>query len=388
MACVREINDPQQLTPLRSVWNELLAQTPRANYFQSLEWLEVYWAHFGAKQKLRVLLVEDGSQVTGILPLTVCQDRTRLGPLRFLMYPLANWGSYYGPIGPQPAQTLAAGLEHIRRTRRDWQALELRWVHPDDERERMTETALRAQSFQAQRTAWDRTAVIDLAGDWDGYFAARGTKWRNNYRRWLRRLGEQGEVRYVRYRPAGEDAGESEPRWDLYEQCEQIAQNSWQGSSTTGTTLTHADVRSYLRDAHSAACRAGCADINLLYIGGQPAAFAYNYCYQGYVFGLRVGYDPAAGRDGIGNVLYMHAIQDCFARGDRIYDMGPGSLEIKRQLLTRIETVWRYSHFPLTPRGQLLRARRWMEGRSSQWETEKSGEQRTEARNSVPSTQN
>lgn len=365
MLRVDEINDPRELPPLRAVWSGLLAQTPRANFFQSLDWLEVYWKHFGADQKLRVLIIETDGQVSGILPLAVCKDRTKLGPLRFLTYPLANWGSYFGPIGPDPAQTLAAGLRHVRRTRRDWQALELRWSHPDDESQRVTETALREAGFSAIKTAWDQTAVIDLSGDWDSYFAARGTKWRNNYRRWLRRLNEQGTVKYVRHRPAGEAAGQSDPRWDLYEQCEEIAQSSWQGSSTTGTTLTHGQVRSFLRDVHEAACKAGCADINLLYIGDQPAAFGYNYCYQGYVFGLRIGYDPAAGRDGIGNVLYMHVIQDSFARGDRIYDMGPGSLEIKRQLLSRVETIWRYSHFPLTPRGQALRVRRWLDGRSS-----------------------
>jgi CelD/BcsL family acetyltransferase involved in cellulose biosynthesis len=223
--------------------------------------------------------------------------------------------------------------------------------------------------LHAIKTVWDQTAVIDLSGDWDTYFAGRGTKWRNNYRRWLRRLNDHGTVRYVRHRPAGESGGQCDPRWDLYELCEAIAQSSWQGSSSTGTTITHPQVRGFLRDVHEAACKAGCADLHLLYLGDRPAAFASNYCYRGYIFGLRIGFDPAAGRDGIGNVLYMHAIQDSFARGDRIYDMGPGSLEIKRQLLSRVETIWRYSHFPLTPRGQLLRARRWME--AGKWERDR-----------------
>jgi CelD/BcsL family acetyltransferase involved in cellulose biosynthesis len=364
MIRVHEINDPKHLESLRPDWTALLAQTPRANFFQTLDWLQVYWRHYGAGQTLRVLVVQRDGRVTGILPLTVCRESTRVGPMRFLTYPLANWGSYFGPIGPDANQTLSAGLGHLRRTRRDWQALELRWVHPEDEAMSTTETALRANGFQAYKTIWDRTAVVELSGDWESYFAAKGSKWRNNYRRWLRRLNEKGEVKYVRYRPGGEPAGETDPRWDLYEQCEQIAQQSWQGSSTTGTTLTHAEVRDYLRDTHAAAARVGAVDMSLLYVGDQAVAFAYNYYYAGYVFGLRLGYDPAAGRDGIGNVLYMHALEDSFNRGDRIYDMGPGSLEIKRHLQSRVETIWRYSHFPLVnPRAQLLRLRRWLEGR-------------------------
>jgi CelD/BcsL family acetyltransferase involved in cellulose biosynthesis len=336
MIRTQEINDPRQLDALRADWNRLLACTPRANFFQSLGWLEIYWAHYGAAQKLRVIVVETDGCITGILPLTVCTESTRVGSTRFLTYPLSNWGSYFGPIGPDPAATLNAALAHVARTRRDWQALELRWVHAEDEQQRITETALRSARFQAHKTLWDQTAVIDLSGGWERYFADRGSKWRNNYRRWLRRLNDQGGVRYLHFRPAGEGAGPSDPRWDLYDQCEEIARRSWQGSVTTGTTLTHDSVRPFLREVHAAACRAGCADMHLLYLGDRPAAFAYNYCYRGYIFGLRVGYDPASARDGIGNVLYMHAIEDSFARGDHTYDIGPGSLDIKRQLLTSI----------------------------------------------------
>jgi CelD/BcsL family acetyltransferase involved in cellulose biosynthesis len=52
---VREINDLDGLAEYRSAWSDLLDQTPGASFFQSLDWLEVYWRHFGAGQKLRVL---------------------------------------------------------------------------------------------------------------------------------------------------------------------------------------------------------------------------------------------------------------------------------------------------------------------------------------------
>ena len=37
---VREINRIDDLAPLRSAWQGLLARTPRATFFQSLDWLE------------------------------------------------------------------------------------------------------------------------------------------------------------------------------------------------------------------------------------------------------------------------------------------------------------------------------------------------------------
>ena len=47
MTSVREINDPAELESLRLTWNVLLSQTAGASYFQSLDWLQTYWRHFG-----------------------------------------------------------------------------------------------------------------------------------------------------------------------------------------------------------------------------------------------------------------------------------------------------------------------------------------------------
>ena len=116
MPRVSEINHIDQLAQFRPEWQELLRQTPAASFFQSLEWLEVYWRHFGQRQKLRVLVHFADDRPRGILPLVVERGRSKVGPVRTLTFPLHEWGSFYGPIGPEPEQTLTAGLEHIRRT--------------------------------------------------------------------------------------------------------------------------------------------------------------------------------------------------------------------------------------------------------------------------------
>ncbi len=105
-------------------------------------------------------------------------------------------------------------------------------------------------------------------------------------------------------------------------------------------------------------------DLNLLLLDGSPVAFIYGYHYRGYVYGLRRGYDPARAPEGAGNVLLAYTLRDSFARRDRLYDMGVGSLESKRYFQTRVVPVLRLSHFPpLAPRTQLLRLARWWQGR-------------------------
>jgi CelD/BcsL family acetyltransferase involved in cellulose biosynthesis len=346
MTEVLEINDIQTLATLRLTWSALFAQTRQASFFQTLDWLLVYWKHFGHSQRLRVLLVHAQGKPIGILPLVV-RVRKR-GPLtmRVLCYPLDDWGAFYGPIGPNPTATLHLGLAHIARTPREWDYLELGWTASELADAGRTPAAMQAAGLPSTSPSADVVALIELNGSWDEYARARGHKWRVNYRRSERKLAQQGQMRHVRHRPAPAADGDGDPRWDLYEACELVAARSWQANARDGSTLSHPRVRDYLRETHEFAARLGMLDMNVLYLDERPAAFIYNYRCQGNLFGLRRGHDPAI--DGAGTVLLGQTIRDSYARGDRVFNLGAGYLEAKRHWLTRTVRGDRFCHFPWT----------------------------------------
>ncbi len=374
MLQVEEFRSLDSPSGLRQAWDGLSAQTPRASFFQTWDWLNGYWRHHGENQRLRTLLVLEGGQPLSIVPLTVRTEPTRAGRVRTLTYPLDDWGSFFGPIGPRP-EALAAALRHIRATPRDWDLLDLRWVNPDLDG-LATPQCMVSAGFQAYPQVVAGAGLVQLQGTWDDYFATRTSHWRNNVRRAERRVGEAGEIDHVHFRPAGfaeADATltKADARWDLYDECESIAAASWQGTSATGTTLSHAAVRAFLRDMHGVAAARGAVDLHLLRVGGRPAAFAYNYCYRGHVFGLRMGYDAGVLREGLGTVLLRRVIEGCFRRGDHTLDLGINYLDAKRNWLTAVVPVYRYTHFPLgVPRVQLLRVKRmaqqWLGRRAAQ----------------------
>jgi hypothetical protein len=294
----------------------------------------------------------------------VLRDRTRLGNVRMLTYPLHEWGSYYGPIGPNPAAALLAAMRHIRRTPRDWDLLDLRWVDKPGHDHGRTRAALEQAGFAVHESTWKEIPLIEMTSNWDEYFAGRTSKFRNNVRRAERNAAEIGEVRLERHRPLPAAEGDGDPRWDFYDLCEQVSRRSWQADSTDGTTLCHEEIRPFLRDLHAVAARAGAVDMNLLWIGDKPAAFSYNYHYQGYVNGLRVGFDTDLTKLAPGNLLYHRVFRDSFERGDRVIDLGPGSLEAKKPWLTSTPWSYRYRHYPLAaPRAQLLRMKHWLANR-------------------------
>lgn len=359
MTRVREINDIHELVHYRLLWKSLLAQTRQAGFFQSLDWLEVLWKHYGAGRRLRVLIAYNGEEPIGILPLLVQPERTKAGAVRVLTYPLDGWGSFFGPIGPFPTLTLRAAMQHIRHTPRDWDLFDVRWVNQNQTDHGRTESGMRAAGFSPAAQPWAQSALIEMGDGWQTYWENRPRKFREKLRYAYRQLAKMGRVKYVRYRPGGSAVGDGDPRLELFDAAVSVARASWQSDSNDGTTLCHDEIHDFLRDAYAAAARAGCLDLNLLYVDDRPVAFTYNFHYNGRVDGIRMGFDPAYAAGSPGAVLLKMSFKDSFRLGDHTFDLGADYLDCKRHWLTRLETSYRYTHFPLAvPKAHILRLKR------------------------------
>ncbi|EAQ77578.1 GNAT family N-acetyltransferase [Blastopirellula marina] len=367
MLRVVEINEIEALATIRANWRKLWLETPHASFFQTLDWLRIYWRHFGRDQRLRVLIVLDADRIVGIVPLTVVREQTRLGPVRVLTYPLSEWGSYYGPLGVDRNQTLGAACRHIRETPRDWELFDLRWLATADIEDDLSFSAMSMGGLTAHRGVWNETSLIDVPESWEKYLATRSPKFRSEIRRKTRRVRRQGRMEMLRYRPQGLEAADGDPRWDLFGQAYHIALTSWQGASVYGNTLSHPEVSGFFRETHKAAAELGMLDLCLIYVDGRPSAFLYNYHRDGEVYGLRRGSLPEIHELGIGTVATAVTIEDSCRRRDRLIDLGAGSIHAKRSWLTRLAPIGRVTHYPtFEPKSQILRwSHWWKNGRPS-----------------------
>jgi CelD/BcsL family acetyltransferase involved in cellulose biosynthesis len=364
MVEVIEVNDIDELSQYRLLWNSLFAATARASFFLTLDWLEAYWRHFGHNQKLKVLIVYAAGQPLGILPLCVRTERYRLNKVRVLTYPLDDCGTWYGPIGPNPAATMLAAMQHIRRTARDWDMIELRWVADDGTQGGRTGRALRVAGMFTEKQPYQTTSIVELPESWDKFAATKSRSVRHQFRRQLRHAFEEVSAEYVRHRPAPASEGDGDPRWDLYAMCEETAASSWQSSVTNGNTLSHDRVRNFYRDAHAAAARLGMVDVNVLMFEGRPAAFLYCYVCDSRISALRTGFDAALANHGFGSALALRFLQDSIARGDKFVDFGQGEREHKRRLRTGTESTFRLTYTPIRSwRSQTVRITRWAKNR-------------------------
>lgn len=356
MSNVIELNNIDELKDYRADWNRLLAVSPGGSFFQSPDWLEVYWRHFSEKQYLRVFVVRNADEITGVVPLCVRRITTKFGPCSILTFPFDDWGSVYGPISADPEATLTTVLDDVLQSRRDWDLIDLRCVDRDHFDGGATERAFQSLQMPFEIFPWNETMYINLDQTWENYLATRPRKARQTYLRAERKVAEDGEIEFLRYRPKGEAYGDADPRWDLYEQCLQVAGNSWQAASTDGTTLTHEKVAGFFRDSYESAVRAGAMDLNLISLSGRPAAFSFNYYHNGRLDGLKMGFDAQVSRNGLGRLLLGRMIHDSMDRGDLLLDMGCGAQDAKKYWYTSVEKGYRYVNYATTsPVGQVLK---------------------------------
>lgn len=343
MAEVVEINDIESLASYHLDWSVLHRQTAGATFFNTLEWLQVYWKHHSQGKRLRVLIVRSGNSTIGIVPLIEKIEESRLGPIRVLTYPLEDWGSQFVPLGCAPTATLAVAIKHLANSsNQDWDMFEPRWVPKDNGR---TNTAMQTAGLKSTTSKQLETSIIDYAQfeDWDSYLANQTYKSRSELRKRIRKVAdEESGYRFCRYRPTPFREGGGDPNWELYDDCYRVAQKSWQANSPDGNTLSDPTVREFLKDAHEQAARLGMVDICLLYKNDEPVAYYYSYHNQGELIGLRTGYDPQA--SGAGSLLIASMLRDSLEQNDQRLDLGVGSMRYKVCYRTHTEESQKVTH--------------------------------------------
>lgn len=358
MAHVREVNDITELRAYQSFWKGLLAKTPQASFFQTLEWLEIYWRHYGQGKRLRVLLVQVDCQILGIVPLVQQVERTKAGSVTVLTYPLDGWGSFYGPLGSDTAATLYAVAQYLSADRREWDMLDLRWIDPEVDRGRAF-SALRCHGLQPADLPWHASYGIELSGDFTGYLANRTPHFRERLRRASHAIMTEG-IQGVRYRPIGGTANFGGADLALYEECVSVAARSWQGHSTSGTTLSHPQTAAYFRDCFIAAAQLGMLDLVTLRRQEEVVAFCYNFHHRGRVQGIRMGYVPELQHLGLGTLTMAYQIQDSYLRGDCLIDLGPEHADVKQRWMNRTLPARRVCYYsPLSLPARVLRWGHW-----------------------------
>jgi CelD/BcsL family acetyltransferase involved in cellulose biosynthesis len=166
-----ETRTSEAFTALRHEWDELLARCERATIFQSWEWNEAWWRHFGQGKHLLLLQVRERGRLVGLAPF--CISRYPGTPLRRLEFVGTGISDYLDILASTARATeVCAALGHYLATSRAYDLGDLQDMRPTALlRETVVPTAPACLAgHELLLEAQEICPYIPLPSAWEDYF--------------------------------------------------------------------------------------------------------------------------------------------------------------------------------------------------------------------------
>jgi CelD/BcsL family acetyltransferase involved in cellulose biosynthesis len=319
------------LDALESAWRPL-AERGR-NIFGTWEWANVWWRHYGAGRELRARIVDDRVA----LPLYV----GRTGPFKVLRYIGHAHADELGPVAaPEDREAAAAAMSGALAE--DGYHLFLGEDMPPGWGPELGSTVV-------ERTS---TPVLTLSeSTWDEFLANRSSNFREQMRKYERRLNREHAVEIRLADDPNRLADDLDTLFALH-------RARWPGSKW------FAAAEAFHRDFAAVALERGWLRLWILELDGAPAAAWYGFRFAGVDSYYQGGRDPSRSRERLGVVLIIHTVREALRDGSREYRFLRGGEAYKSRFANSdpgLETLAR----PNGPFGRLALALRAVRRRNA-----------------------
>lgn len=301
-------------------WNDLLGMSRDNHIFQTREWLETWWTHFGENRELLLLAVEDKNEILALAPLMKSTYKlfgVKLRMIEFIGTPASDYQSLILAAESQICARMI--LDYIKH--KSWDCIELKNIPESSE----TAKELQADpgnSLSLKEREMDVCSFIILPNTFEEYFQKLHRKRRQTFRRDERNLKSKHEVEYASFGNMGLTL---EKAMETFFNLHQLR---WESRGSQGL---FADKKS--RDFHMDIARRfrdkGWLRLEFLNIDDEPVSTDYCFEYGLKMYGYLNGFDPRYSDYGVGNVSLLHCIENSIKRGLREFDMLRGDHSYK-----------------------------------------------------------
>ncbi len=317
---VRIIEDFEGFLALEKEWDRCVEAMEPSLPFLTHTWLRVWWASFGACQRLYVMTVWDEDRLVGAWPLL----RTSCRILKFFEIPclqsLVNGQSLISNVICRPSdldRVLEVFRDHWEKEDSAWELIVLAYVPLTFQTVDRIEAVFRdhggAHVFVEPAGRGYLSYFIDIRGGFDQYFNGLNKSFRDNRKNIRNRLTRRGGVR-VEYSKDFEPAA--------VERFMVLEDSGWKGAERTSIRSSPDLIRFYTDIAREFA-RRGEFLLTTLYIDGKAAASIYGISFCQVFYFLKIGIDstdPELGRLSPGQVILEDLVKHCFDAGMTKFD--------------------------------------------------------------------
>jgi GT2 family glycosyltransferase/CelD/BcsL family acetyltransferase involved in cellulose biosynthesis len=295
-------------------WERLAARA--GHVFATPEWLSTWWRWYGGGRPPLVGLVRQDSELAAIVPLQVWR-RPGLSVLRFAGHgPSDQLGPVCPPLtDPRAASAVKSAIAAIPLRR----FVLLAELVPRDDG---------FPGLVGGRSLYTDEAPFLRFDDesWDDFLRRRGANFRQQVRRFPRKLAEAGAVSFRLTSDRSTLDRDLDTLFSLH-------RRRWEGAETPFLRMA-----GFHREIAAQALERGWLRLWILEVGGRPVAALHGFRYAGVESAYQSGRDPAYARYPLGFILISHAIREAHADGIREYHLLRGGERYKGRF-TNVDRV-------------------------------------------------
>jgi len=306
---------PDWAEELRADWSALVEASPEATPFQTWEWQSTWWRHFGRGKRPHIVLIHEGSELVGLMPLV----RTK-GPWRTLRGMGAGPSDYLHPLarGGYEQAVAEALVEHVQGVE-EVDLIDLHQVRED--------RALAAALPTSYGMHQARCLVLDLPSTYDAFVASLSKSLRYDVRRMDKpAFAESG----ARIRTL--ESGEIDQGLDAFYETHRLR---WRKRGLPGA-FVGGRIQAFHREWAALAGPKGWIWLSVLEVGDKVAGTLYAMRLADTCYFYQAGFDPAHQAISPGTVLVAHTVRRAIEHGVRRFDFLRGDEPYKRR--------WRPQH--------------------------------------------
>jgi len=344
------VMDQRGLHTCREEWNRLVLSTNRPSIFCTWEWVSAWLEQYGGTYAPLLLLIHQGRELKGILPLAA--HTTTGSPLPLMHNRLSYCGSrevYPDHVGlissAEDAPTCLDAVMHFLSTEyTEWDAIEISLLSDTGH---LAAASKNHAPITVEITQRSVAPFISFPSTIGAYTATLSGNFRYNLQRRERQLLKERGVVYATCRPA--DASEGLRTLLHLHQLRAEKKNilsTFQGES----------IFNFHRAFIEKAARHGWIWLRFLKHQGETIAAFYGFSFGRRLFYYQLGLEPAWERFSPGVVLIHEVIKEAFATGHTEFDFLRGNEAYKTQWTRDQRALFNMTIYNNTLRGNVLKA--------------------------------
>ncbi len=335
---ITEVNNLHDFVSLKEAWNDLLQRSSHT-VFSTLEWLSIWWKHFGDNRRLLILLAEEDNELIGAAPLmysVYSMFGLRQGKIEFVGTGSAtNAASIIedehdtngNDLTPTYADfiiekghenCLIPFFDYLQNLQEKWTCAELRFIPKNQ-----LDLSRLGQVSKNIKPVY-KSLHTSLPSSNEALLRNIKRKDRKEMGRYLRRIEKSG------FKTELVDCSIPQLMSNGMNELFDINQKRWNAKGLPGA-FADPCLRSFYLDIADSFSNNGWLGLYCLKLSGKTVAALYGFKYQDKYYAHKTGMDPAYSRFSVGNLLFLNVMEKCIQEGLRDFDFMWGTDPYKRQ---------------------------------------------------------